>query len=60
MPMVGYFLEARRKLKPGIFFFLSLVYLVGWVYPNSKIHDLSQGSIIIEGIMELNLFLYEW
>ena len=48
MPVVGYFLEARRKPKPGIFFILSLVYLVEWVHPNFKINDLSQGAILIK------------
>ena len=45
MPMVGYFLEVRRKPIPGIFLFLSPVYLIGWFHPNSKNHDLSQGAI---------------
>ena len=45
MPMVGFFLKARKKSKPGINYVLSLVYLVWWAPSNSKIHILSQGAI---------------
>ena len=44
MPMVGFFLKARTKPKPGINYILSLVFLVGWAPSNSKIHVLSQGA----------------
>ena len=46
MPMVGSFFKARKKLKPGVNYVLSLVYLVGWAHPNSKIHILSQGATV--------------
>ena len=45
MPMVGFYFKARKKMKPGVNYILSLVYLAGWARPNSKIHILSQGAI---------------